>query len=82
MLTKLNNSAVIIGCTAIDTPSYPGQTEFNCYVVLAQWKGEFVTWRADKDGNTSWGRYFGYDITKAMKDYTRRVRNLAGCRGR
>jgi len=44
--------------------------------VLARWRGEFVFWTVDNDGNAYWGHYFN-DIEKAVEYFVNRT-NLKG----
>jgi len=63
---------------------------YNCenggWLVLCQWRDQFVTWNCDSEGNAYWGHYYIiYDHAKA--DWIKRIEqvnastieNLAGC---
>lgn len=42
------------------------------YVVLAQWGDEYITWRAEGEGDCYWGHYFR-SVTEAARDYEKRI---------
>lgn len=41
-------------------------------VVLAKFRGEYVTWKIDAMGGCYWGHYHGQDITKAVAEFNER----------
>jgi len=41
-------------------------------IILASWRGEFVTWHLNALGATTSGRYFR-DFNAAQSDYTSRI---------
>lgn len=59
----LPNGATFIGCRR----RAPGE-----YIILANYKGEFVTWAATPNGDTFWGRYFQTHIVDAVSDFQTR----------
>lgn len=40
--------------------------------VLCDWRGEYVTWCIDREGNAFWGHYFQKDLVKAAQDFVDR----------
>ena len=44
-------------------------------VVLANWNGQYVTWRFDDNGDCYWGRYHGEDFQSASDDFKARASN-------
>jgi len=42
-------------------------------VVLALYKGEFVTWRIDEKGNAFWGAYWGRNLEAALANFKGRL---------
>ena len=46
-------------------------------VVLAKWRGEYVTWVVDGEGNAHWGHYHMQDIVSAAEEFNERVNEYA-----
>jgi len=42
------------------------------WIVLANYRGEFVTWASTVNGETFWGRYFQTHIVDAVSDFQTR----------
>lgn len=42
------------------------------YVILCRWRGEWVTWRMNHDGDCYWGHYFT-NMVHAVDDIFERV---------
>ena len=41
-------------------------------VCLAMFKGQFVTWATNPEGETFWGHYFGENLKEALQDFEER----------
>ena len=46
----------------------------DCFVVLGNFRNEYVTWEMSSDGATYWGHYFGDDRHAAFKNFCERRR--------
>lgn len=44
-------------------------------VVLAHWRGDWVTWKIDTERNAYWGHYYD-NYQDAINDFARRVNSL------
>ena len=44
----------------------------NYDVVLCKWRGEFVPWKTDSNGNAYWGHYFKW-MPDALVDFMDRI---------
>ena len=40
--------------------------------VLADWNGQYVTWKIDSEGSAYWGHYYNKDLKDALSNYNER----------
>ncbi len=45
----------------------------DCFIVLAEWRGEYVTWTYSNDCAFYYGHYFQSDVDGAIADYHERL---------
>lgn len=71
-MTIKTGSVLPNGATALATAENQGN--FRSTFVLAEFRGEYVTWATDHEGNCYWGHYFQDDLLAAAKDLEERAR--------